>query len=313
MTSIKFYERSTIIKRIEDNLNEINRNYFEGKHGILSVTNSGDYVTVKNRGVYLADYDTQKLFDALENFEDDYELALSCYDLWDYLDNCEYTLPEDQKLLVKLEDLLDEIDCTYFSHCRSELLIEQQNDEIVNIRKNGECLSFFIQPLVSSLDNIDTGFFDDLWDYLEYKFLFHAVKTDNELKTNDELSFPEKRQVALVDMLLSEPVPITESSGLDDWTTSLIPHSQTIHTEASTLKELVEELEQKNEILEKKNQELEQSKEYNEAWIDNLKQKVHDLECAVYLMQQETNQIAVLNESVTQLHIRIYKLEQENK
>ena len=229
MASIEFYERSTIIKRIKDNLNQINQRYFEGNHGILSVTDNGDYVTVNNRGVYLADYDAQKLFDALENFgQEDYN-ARGCYDLWDYLDGCEYTLPENQE-------------------------------------------------------------------------------TENELKT-DELSFSKKRQVALVDMLLGEP----ESSGLDDWTVSLIPHSQAIHTEASTLSELVEELEQKNEILEKKNQELEQSKEYNEAWIDNLKQKVHDLECAVYLLQQETNQITVLSESVTQLHIRIYKLEQENK
>ena len=234
MTSIEFYERSTIIKRIEDNLNEINRNYFGGKHGILSVTDNSDYVTVKNQGVYLADYDTKRLFDALENFSEEDFGFLFPYDLWDYLDSCEYTLLENQE-------------------------------------------------------------------------------SGNQLKTDDELFFPEKRQVALVNMLLSEPVPITKSSSLDQWTVSLIPQSQTIDTEASTLKELVEELEQKNEILEKKNQELEQSKEYNEAWIDNLKQKVHDLECAVYLLQQETNQITVLYESVTQLQIRIYGLEQENK
>ena len=235
MTSIEFYERSTIIKRIEDNLNEINRDYSEGNHGILYVTDNGNYVTVKNQGVYTADYDTQKLFDALENFSEEDFGFLFPYGLWDYLDHCKYTLPEDQN-------------------------------------------------------------------------------SDNELKTDDELSFSEKRQVAIVDMLLEPvPVPITESSSLDKWTTSLIPHSQTIHTEASTLKELVEELEQKNEILWEKNRELEQNKEYNEAWIDNLKQKVHDLECAVYLLQQETNQITVLNESVTQLQIRIYGLEQENK
>jgi hypothetical protein len=41
----------------------------------------------------------------------------------------------------------------------------------------------------------------------------------------------------------------------------------------------------------KKNQELEQSKEYNEAWIDNLKQKVHDLESSVWLLQQENKRL----------------------
>lgn len=168
MTSIKFYERSTIIKRIKDNLNQINQRYFEGNHGILSVADSGDYVTVKNRGVYLADYDTQKLFDALENFDqDDYE-SRNCYDLWDYLDNCEYTLPENQE-------------------------------------------------------------------------------TENELKTDDELSFSEKKEVALVDMLLGEPVPTTKTFTLSDE-------------------------------------------------VDNLK-----------------NQLTVLNETMTQLSIRVYKLEEENK
>lgn len=167
MTSIEFYERDTVIKRIKDNLNQINRDYFEGNHGILSVTDNGDYVTVKNRGVYLADYDTQKLFDALENFgQDDYE-SRGCYDLWDYLDDCEYT-PENQE-------------------------------------------------------------------------------TENELKTDNELSVSEKRQVALVDMLLGEPVVTTETVVLS-------------------------------------------------AKIDNLK-----------------NQLMVLSETVTQLSIRVYKLEEENK
>ena len=168
MTSIEFYKRDTVIKRIKDNLNQINQRYFEGNHGILSVTDNGDYVTVKNRGVYLADYDTQKLFDALENFDqDDYE-SRNCYDLWDYLDNCEYTLPENQE-------------------------------------------------------------------------------TENELKTDDELSFSEKKEVALVDMLLGEPVPTTKTFTLSDE-------------------------------------------------VDNLK-----------------NQLTVLNETITQLSIRVYKLEEENK
>jgi hypothetical protein len=203
MTSINFYERTALIKRIENNLNKINQRYFEGGHVILSVTDNGDYLTVKKQGVYLAGYDTQKLFDALEDFSEGDREFLFPYDLWDYLDHCKYT-PKDQE-------------------------------------------------------------------------------SDNKLKTDDELSLSEKRQVALVDILLSEPepVPIDESSGLHDWTVSLIRHSQTIHTKASTLSKLVEELETKNEILEKKNQELEQSKEYNETWIDNLKQKVHDLESSV--------------------------------
>lgn len=132
MTSIEFYKRDTVIKRIKDNLNQINQRYFEGNHGILSVTDNGDYVTVKNRGVYLADYDTQKLFDALENFSQEDYKSRNCYDLWDYLDDCEYTLLEDQK-------------------------------------------------------------------------------SDNKLKTYKELTFSEKRQVALVDWLLGEPV-ITKTS-----------------------------------------------------------------------------------------------------
>jgi chromosome segregation ATPase len=215
MTSINFYERTALIKRIENNLNEINQRYFEGGHVILSVTDNDDYLTVKKQGVYLGGYDTQKLFDALEDFNEEVRDFLFPYGLWDYLDNCKYT-PENQE-------------------------------------------------------------------------------SDNKLKTDDELSLFEKRQVALVDMLLSEPepepVPIDEYSGLHDWTVSLIRHSQTIHTKVSTLSKLVEELETKNEILEKKNQELEQSKEYNEAWIGNLKQKVHDLESSVWLLQQENKRL----------------------
>ena len=301
-------ERLSLIKHIEKNLNQVNRDYFEGIHGILSVTDNGDYVTIKGQGSPIADYDPHRLFDALESFGQEVREFLCPYGLWEYLDHCKYTLPEDQKLFVKLEDLLDEIDCTYFSHCRSKVSIEQQNDEIVNIRRNDECLSFFIKPLVTSLNVSDIDHsFDDLWDYLEWAFQYHGVKSDNEL------SISEKREVKLIDILLSVPVPITESSGLDDWTISLISQSQPVHTEASTLSELVEELEQKNKILWEKNRELEQNKEQYEAGIDILNQRVHDLESTVYLLQQETNQITVLNESVTQLHIRIYKLEQENK
>jgi uncharacterized coiled-coil protein SlyX len=88
---------------------------------------------------------------------------------------------------------------------------------------------------------------------------------DNQLKTDSELSFSEKRQVALVDWLLGEP-------------------------------------------------DLEYQ-EFNKAWIEkeNLKQRIHDLECTVSLLQKETNQITVLSESVAQLQIRVHQLEQENK
>lgn len=251
------YETSVLIKLIEKNLNQINRDYFEGIHGLLSVTNSGDYVTVKGQGLFVADYDTQKLFDALENFSKEDREFLFPYDLWDYLDHCKYT-PENQQ-------------------------------------------------------------------------------SDDQLKIDKELSFSEKQQVALVDMLLSEP----ESSELADWTISLIPQSQTIHTEASTLSELVDELEQENkrlkesikslafskendyqeclknitsektrlhkwikqlqkeyqelkranEVLEKKNQELKRNKEYSQTWVENLKQQIHDLECGIYLLQQENKQL----------------------
>jgi hypothetical protein len=180
MTSIEFYERDTVIKRIGDNLNQINKDCFEGTHGILSVTDNGDYVTVKTQGLFVANYDIQKLWDALESFSQETLDLLFPYGLWDYLD-----------------------------HCKSE--------------------------------------------------------TDNGLKTDDELSFSEKRQVALVNMLLSEPD--------------------------------------------------EEYQEFNKAWIEkeNLKQQIHDLKCTVSLLQRQINQITVLNESVTQLHTRIYQLEQENK
>lgn len=100
MTSINFYKRDTLIKRIENQLKQINQR-FDGWR-ILSVTDNGDYVTVKNRGVYIADYDTQKLFDALENFSEEDSEFLFPYDLWDYLDHCKYT-PENQESDNKLK------------------------------------------------------------------------------------------------------------------------------------------------------------------------------------------------------------------
>ena len=316
------YETMVLVKYIENNLNQINRDYFEGNLGILSVTNNSDYVTVKNRGVYIADYDTQKLSDALKDFSEEDIGFLFPYGLWDYLEHCKYT-PESQKLFVELENLLDKID-TYFSH-RSKLSIEQQNDK-VNICKNDECLSFFIEPLVTSLNNVDIDHsFDDLWDYLKYEFQYHGVKSDNELKTDDELSPSEKRQVGLVNMLLGEPV-VTKTSISNEELKNLEIAKLVQELKWETL-ELTQSIEEMHDLRRRENKEgseivnhlmariheLEQSKEYNEAWIDNLKQKVHDLESSVWLLQQETNQITVLNESITQLHIRIHELEQENK
>jgi hypothetical protein len=175
MTSIEFYERDTVIKRIGDNLNQINQRYFEGNHGILSVTDNGDYVTVKRQGLSVADYDTQKLFDALENFSQEDREFLFPYGLWDYLDHCKY-----------------------------------------------------------------------------------KPKTENELKTDDELSFSEKRQVTLVDWLLSEPD--LEYQEFD-----------------------------KAENLERENFKLTQSIKEGYEIINNLTTRI------------------------TQLHTRIYQLEQENK
>ena len=59
----------------------------------------------------------------------------------------------------------------------------------------------------------------------------------------------------------------------------------------TSINELVEELEKKNEILWEKNRELEQNKEYNQTWIVNLNQRVHDLECTIYLLQQENKRL----------------------
>ena len=325
MTAIEFYERDTVIKRIETLLNQINNRYFEGNHGILSVTDNGNYVTVRSRNGN-QHFDVQGIFDALNNFGLDEFDDRDYYDIWDYLDYCKYTLPESQKLFVELENLLDKID-TYFSH-RSKLSIEQQNDK-VNICKNDECLSFFIEPLVTSLNNVSDidHSFDDLWDYLKYEFQYHGVKSDNELKTDNELSFSEKTQVGLVNMLLGEPVVTkTSISNEELWEKNRELTKLVQELKWETL-ELTQSIEEMHDLRRRENKEgseivnhlmariheLEQSKEYNEAWIDNLKQKVHDLESSVWLLQQETNQIAVLNESITQLHIRIHELEQENK
>ena len=328
MTAIEFYERDTVINRIKTLLNQINNRYFEGNHGILSVTDNGNYVTVRSRNGN-QHFDVQGIFDALNNFSLDGFDDRDYYDIWDYLDFCKYILPESQKLLVKLENLLDEIDCTHFSHCRSKLSIQQQNDEIVNICKNDECLSFFIEPLVSSLNNasdIDHSF-DDLWDYLEYKFQYHGVKSDNELKTDDELSPSEKRQVGLVNMLLGEPV-ITKTSISNEelWEKNreLTKLVQQLKWETLELDQSIEEmhdfrrreLKEGSEIvnhLMARIQELEQSKEYNEAWIDNLKQKVHDLESSVWLLQQENKQLKNQSDELKKHFMDVYDFVDSNE
>ena len=247
MTSINFYARNTIINCITHNLNQINQRYFEGTHGKLSVVDNGDYVTVSNhnKDEY---FDVQNIFDALNNFSLEDFTEQDCYDLWDYLDNCKYTFPENQE-------------------------------------------------------------------------------TDNELKTDKELSFSEKRQIDLVNWLLDEPV-ITKTSISNEelWQKNqeLTKLTQELKWENSDLSQSLKELhdfrrrenKEGSEIvnhLTARIHELEQNKKYNEEWIGNLKQRVHDLECAVYLLQQETSQITVLNELQTQLHIRIHELEQENK
>lgn len=190
-------------------------------------------------------------------------------------------------------------------------------------------VEYHVESLLDALCNytnedFDNGGYFDLSDYLqncEYTPEASDSNILNELKTDNELSFSEKRQVALIDWLLGEPASVHETSSL-------------VRTEASTLNELVEELDKENkqlkdsvksltfsrendyqeclkyitsekthldkwikqlqekyQVLEKKNQELEQIKEYNQAWVDNLQQRVHDLECAVYLLQQENKQL----------------------
>jgi hypothetical protein len=191
MASIEFYERNTVIKRIEDNLNQINQRYFEGNHGIITVTDNSDYVVVKRQGLFVADYDTQKLFDALENFSQEDREFLFPYDLWDYLDHCKYTLPE------------------------------------------------------------------------------------NELKTDDELSFFQKRQVSLVDWLLGEPV-ITKTS----------ISNEELWEKSQQLTNLVQDLKCENV-------ELTQSLE-----------EMHNL---------RRRELKEGSEIVSHLTARIYQLEQENK
>ncbi len=237
MTSnIELYEKATIIRLFQSTLNQINQECFGEK---LSVTDNGDYVTVKTQGLFVANYDIQKLWDALENYDQDNCVKFD--NLWDSLDNCKYTLPENQE-------------------------------------------------------------------------------TENELKTDDELSFSEKRQVALVHWLFDEPgleyqefnKAWIEKENLKRENFELTQSIQEMHNlRQREIKEVSEIINHLTACI----HELKQDKEFNKAWIEKeaLKQRIHDLECTVFLLQKETNQITVLNESVTQLHTRIYQLEQENK
>jgi hypothetical protein len=198
MTSIEFYERDTVIKRIGDNLNQINQRYFEGNHGILSVTDNGDYVTVKRQGLSVADYDTQKLFDALENFSQDDREFLFPYDLWDYLDHCKYTLPENQE-------------------------------------------------------------------------------TENKLKTNNELSFSEKRQVALVDWLLGEPV-ITKTS----------ISNEELWEKSQQLTNLVQDLKCENLEL---TQSIQEMHDFRQRELKEGSEIINHLTARIYQLEQENKQL----------------------
>jgi hypothetical protein len=177
MTSnIELYEKATIIRLFQSTLNQINQECFGET---LSVTDNGDYVTVKMQGLFVANYDIQKLWDALENYDQDDCVKFD--NLWDSLDNCKYTLLENQE-------------------------------------------------------------------------------TENELKTDDELSFSEKRQVALVHWLLSEPD--LEYQEFD-----------------------------KAENLERENFKLTQSIKEGYEIINNLTTRITQLHTCIYQLEQENKRL----------------------
>ena len=100
------YERTAIVKNIENNLNQINQKYFGATCKTLFVTDNGDYVTVKGQGMIHTDYDTQKLFDALDA-EHFHEFCKSRgYSswkgqsglFWNYLSDCRYAPQENQRI-----------------------------------------------------------------------------------------------------------------------------------------------------------------------------------------------------------------------
>ena len=205
-------------------------------------------------------------------------------------------------------------------------------------------IEYYVPSLLYTLCNytdedFDKGWHSDLWDYLQNcKYItlkncniLHYVNIsedsiiDDQLKTDDELSFSEKRQVALVDWLLDEPVTNSISKEeLWEKNQKLTKLVQELKWEPLELTQSIQEmhnfkqreLKEGAEIINHlmvRIHELEQDKKYNEKWINNLRQRIHDLESTIYLLQRETDQITVLNESVTQLEMRIYQLEQENK
>jgi cell shape-determining protein MreC len=103
----------------------------------------------------------------------------------------------------------------------------------------------------------DKSFDEDCLEHCKY-IPQEDQRSDNQLKTNNELSFSEKTQVALVDWLLSQP-------------------------------DLEYEEFDKAENLERENFKLTQS------------------------IQEKSEAINHLTVRITQLHTRIYQLEQENK
>ena len=174
--SIEWHKRDTVIRLLQSTLNQISQECFGEK---LSVTDNGDYVTVKTQGLFVANYDIQKLWDALENYDQDDCVKFD--NLWDSLDNCKYTLLENQE-------------------------------------------------------------------------------TENELKTDDELSFSEKRQVALVHWLLSEPD--LEYQEFD-----------------------------KAENLERENFKLTQSIKEGYEIINNLTTRITQLHTCIYQLEQENKRL----------------------
>ena len=155
-------ETSVLIKHIEKNLNQICQRYFEGNHEILSVTNSGDYVTVKRQGLFVGDFDTQKLFEALENFSQE-EYELSRYGLWDYLDHyldhCKYT-PENQESgnklslseTARLNNWIKQLQGEYQELEKNFEILEEKNLEL---EQNKEYSQTWIQNLQQRVHDLE--------------------------------------------------------------------------------------------------------------------------------------------------------------
>ena len=127
------YERTVIVKNIENNLNQINQRYFGATCKALFVTDNGDYVTVKGQGMIPTSYDTQKLFDALDALENFHEFCKSRgYSswkgqsglFWNYLSDCRYDPQENQgidnRLITKAEYQRFKIDEAKYQELFSE-------------------------------------------------------------------------------------------------------------------------------------------------------------------------------------------------